>query len=412
MATSPKNSMTLSEELAWRGMINQTTFPDLSVLDNKKLTFYKGFDASAPSQTVGNLAAMMVDLVFLRHGYKGIILAGGATSLIGDPGGKDKERPMQTIETINTNVTAAKNQIKKIYREYDFTLVNNIDWSKKINVLDFLRDVGKYFNVGEMVKKDYIATRIGEGGTGISYTEFSYSLLQGLDFLHLFQEYNCTLQIGGSDQWSNCLAGVELIRRKLGKEVNVITLPLIINKATGKKFGKSEEGAVWLDPQLTSPYDFYQFWLNVDDESVKDYLKIYTSISKPEFDKLISEFEKDRSTRLAQKHLAFTVTELVHGKKEAEKAKATTEALFGKKVDLTNNDIPAVIMKNGVINLVDFLTEQSLLSSKREAREFIKNGSISINNEKVNTETIDTKKLPNETLMRIGKKKHFKLKIV
>jgi tyrosyl-tRNA synthetase len=382
------------------------------VLDNKKLTFYKGFDASAPSQTVGNLAAMMVDLVFLRHGYKGIILAGGATSLIGDPGGKDKERPMQTIETINTNVIAAKNQIKKIYREHDFTLVNNIDWSKKINVLDFLRDVGKYFNIGEMVKKDYIATRIGEGGSGISYTEFSYSLLQGLDFLHLFQEYNCTLQIGGSDQWSNCLAGVELIRRKLGKEVNVITLPLIINKATGKKFGKSEEGAVWLDPELTSPYDFYQFWLNVDDESVKDYLKIYTSISKPEFDNLISEFEKDRSTRSAQKYLAFAVTELVHGTKEVEKVKATTEALFGKKVDLTNNNIPVIIMKSGVINLVDFLTEQSLLSSKREAREFIKNGSISINNEKVTTETINTKEFPKETLMRIGKKKHFKLKIV
>jgi tyrosyl-tRNA synthetase len=412
MATPPKNLMTLSEELAWRGMINQTTFPDLSVLDNKKLTFYKGFDASAPSQTVGNLAAMMVDLVFLRHGYKGIILAGGATSLIGDPGGKDKERPMQTIETINTNVIAAKNQIKKIYREHDFTLVNNIDWSKKINVLDFLRDVGKYFNIGEMVKKDYIATRIGEGGSGISYTEFSYSLLQGLDFLHLFQEYNCTLQIGGSDQWSNCLAGVELIRRKLGKEVNVITLPLIINKATGKKFGKSEEGAVWLDPELTSPYDFYQFWLNVDDESVKDYLKIYTSISKPEFDNLISEFEKDRSTRSAQKYLAFAVTELVHGTKEVEKVKATTEALFGKKVDLTNNNIPVIIMKSGVINLVDFLTEQSLLSSKREAREFIKNGSISINNEKVTTETINTKEFPKETLMRIGKKKHFKLKIV
>ena len=199
MAISPKNSMTLSEELAWRGMINQTSFSDISAIDKGKIVFYHGFDASAPSQTVGNLAAMMVDLVFLRHGHKAIVLAGGATSLIGDPGGKDKERPMQTIETINTNVTAAKNQIKKIYREHDFTLVNNIDWSKKINVLDFLRDVGKYFNVGEMVKKDYIATRIGEGGTWISYTEFSYSLLQGLDFLHLFQEYNCTLQIGGSD---------------------------------------------------------------------------------------------------------------------------------------------------------------------------------------------------------------------
>lgn len=411
MTKSPKNSMSLSEELAWRGMINQTTLSDISALDKGKIVFYHGFDASAPSQTVGNLAAMMVDLVLLRHGHKAIVLAGGATSLIGDPGGKDKERPMQTIETINANVAAAKKQIKKIYRDHNFTLVNNIDWTKKINVLDFLRDIGKYFNIGEMVKKDYIATRIGEGGSGISYTEFSYSLLQGLDYLHLYQEYNCTLQIGGSDQWSNCLAGVELIRRKLGKEVNVITLPLVINKATGKKFGKSEEGAVWLDPELTSPYDFYQFWLNVDDESVKDYLKIYTDISKADFDNLISEFEKDKSTRLAQKHLAFSVTELVHGTSEATKAQTTAQALFGKKVDLNISDIPVVEFKGININLVEFFVGNGMLSSKREAREFVKNGSVSINNEKVTTEIVSVKNLPKETLIRIGKKKHYKLVI-
>lgn len=409
MIKSLKNSMTLSEELVWRGMINQTTLSDITELDKKKLTFYKGFDASAPSQTVGNLAAMMVDLVFLRHGYKGIILAGGATSLIGDPGGKDKERPMQTVETINANVAAAKKQIKKIYRDHEFTLVNNIDWTKKINVLEFLRDIGKYFNIGEMVKKDYIATRIGEGGSGISYTEFSYSLLQGFDYLHLYQKYNCTLQIGGSDQWSNCLAGVELIRRKLGKEVHVITLPLIINKTTGKKFGKSEEGAVWLDPELTSPYNFYQFWLNVDDESVKDYLKIYTDISKTDFDNLISEFEKDKSTRLAQKHLAYAVTELVHGTSEATKAQTTAQALFGKKIDLNNSDIPVVEFKGIEINLVEFLVDKGMLSSKREAREFIKNGSVSLDNEKITNEIIFTKDFPQEFLLRIGKKKFYKI---
>jgi tyrosyl-tRNA synthetase len=346
MNNSTKQPITLSEELTWRGMVNQTTLTDITLLDKDKITFYHGFDASAPSQTVGNLAAMMVDLVFLRHGHNAIVLAGGATSLVGDPGGKDKERPMQDIKTINNNVSLAKKQIEKIYRNYKFKLVNNIDWTKNISILEFLRDIGKYFNIGEMIKKDYIATRIGEGGTGISYTEFSYSLLQGFDYLHLYQKYNCTLQIGGSDQWSNCLAGVELIRRKLEKEVHVITLPLVINRATGIKFGKSEAGAVWLDPKLTSPYDFYQFWLNVDDESVKDYIKIYTDISRDEYDELTNQFDQDHSTRSAQKYLAFSVTELVHGIKEAQKARDTAELLFGKKADIENTDIQTIDLKN------------------------------------------------------------------
>ena len=200
--------MTLSEELQWRGFVQQTTLRTLSDLDKKKQVFYHGFDASADSQTIGNLAAMMFDKVFMRHGWKAIILAGGATSLIGDPGGKDKERVLQTEETIGANVKKAEQQLKKIFGDKDFTLVNNIDWTKGMTVLDFLRDIGKHFSMTPLVQRDYIAQRIGEGGAGISYTEFSYTLLQGMDYLHLYDNYEVTMQLGGSAQWGNCLSGV------------------------------------------------------------------------------------------------------------------------------------------------------------------------------------------------------------
>lgn len=406
------NKMTLSEELIWRGFVNQTTIKDLTVLDNgEKITFYHGFDASAPSQTVGNLAAMMGDLVFLRHGHNAIVLAGGATSLIGDPGGKDKERPMQTIETINFNTERAKKQLEKIYQNHKFTMVNNIDWTKGVDVLEFLREVGKYFNVGEMIKKEYIVDRIGEGGNGISYTEFSYSLLQGFDFLHLYEKYNCTLQLGGSDQWSNCLAGVELIRKKLGKQADVLTLPLIINKATGVKFGKSEKGAVWLDPEKTSVNDFYQFWINTDDESVKEYLKIFTEISKYDYEILMKDFEADKSKRAAQKYLAYEVTRIVHGKDEAEKAKTTAEELFGgNKVNLDNLEsfeVGSEFVVDGKINLVDFIVANGILKSKREVRDMLDGGGIYIDDEVVKESMIETDK--KEFLLRIGKKKYYKV---
>jgi tyrosyl-tRNA synthetase len=364
--------MTLSEELVWRGLVNQTTIKDLSVLDKpEKIVFYHGFDASAPSQTIGNLAGMMVDVCFLRHGHKGILLAGGATSLVGDPGGKDKERPLQTEETINFNIECAKKQIQKVFGKFEFTMVNNIDWTKDKNILFFLREVGKYFNVGEMIKKEYIASRLGEGGVGISFTEFSYELLQGYDFLHLFENYNCTLQIGGADQWTNCLAGTELIRRKLGKETHVLTLPLIINKATGIKFGKSEAGAVWLDGEKTSVYDFYQFWINTDDEGCKDYVKIFTAIEKEEYDALLIEAEKDGSKRIIQKYLAYEVTKLVHGEDESEKAKKTSEELFANKSGVMNLEnletfeVSPEYIYDEKINLVDFLASGILKSKKR-----------------------------------------------
>jgi len=407
-----KNTMTLSEELQWRGLVNQTTIKDLKVLDkDEKITFYHGFDASAPSQTVGNLAAMMADLVFLRHGHKALVLAGGATSLIGDPGGKDKERPMQTIEAINFNVERAKEQLEKIYKGHEFTMVNNIDWTRGVEVLDFLREVGKYFNVGEMIKKEYISERLGEGAAGISYTEFSYALLQGFDFMHLFEKYNCTLQLGGSDQWTNCLSGVELIRKKLGKQVDVLTLPLIINKATGVKFGKSEAGAVWLDPEKTSPYDFYQFWLNTDDESVKEYLKIFTKIEKEEFDSLLQEFEMDKSKRVAQKYLAYEATKIVHGEDGAQKARETAEELFGGGKENLDNleafEVGEEFMVDGKLNLVEFLVAKEILKSKREVRDLIESGGIYIDDVAVKEQTVEFDK--KEFLLRVGKKKYYKV---
>ena len=379
--------MTLSEELVWRGLVNQTTFEKLQELDDKQWTFYHGFDASADSQAVGNLAAMMLDKVFIRHGHTAILLAGGATSLIGDPGGKDSERPMQSEETIRHNIDRAEEQLKKIFAGQDFRLVNNLDWTKDMKVLDFLRDIGKHFTMTSLLQRDYIASRIGEEGSGISYTEFSYTLLQGLDYLHLYDEFGCSLQLGGADQWGNCLSGVELIRRKRGAEVHVITLPLVINKATGKKFGKSEEGAVWLDPDKTSVYAFYQFWLNVDDEGVESYLKIFTELNKPEVEDIMQRFRADPSSRLAQKTLAYEVTRIVHGVERAESVKRVTETLFGNgeyealtpdDVLLLRTELPSAQLASAD-DLVTALTATGLASSNSEARRFIEQGAVYLN---------------------------------
>lgn len=384
--------MTLSEELTWRGFVNQTTYTDISSIDNKSLTFYHGFDASADSQTIGNLAAMMLDKVFVRHGNKAILLAGGATSMIGDPGGKDIERQLQDEATVRHNVEQAEKQLKSVFADDDFTLVNNMDWLKDMSVLEFLRDVGKHFGMSTLVQRDYIAKRIGEGGAGMSYTEFSYTLLQGYDYLHLFDEFGCTLQISGSDQWGNILSGIDLIRKVRGEEVHAFTMPLIINKATGKKFGKSEEGAVWLDANKTSVYKFYQFWLNVDDEGVGDYLKIYTSIMPDEYEKLMAEFESDRASRAAQRYLAYEVTKLVHGQQRADSVRNVSEVLFGQKdfSELSKEDIDelaAEISSTEANDVINALVDSGLASSNSEARRFVESGAVSINGEKVTLET-------------------------
>jgi len=383
--------MTLSEELSWRGFINQTTLTNLTALDTEKWTFYHGFDASADSQTVGNLAAMMLDRCFMRHGHSPIILAGGATSLIGDPGGKDAERPLQSEETIAINVAKAEAQLQQIFRGYDFQLVNNLDWTRELTVISFLRDIGKHFSMTPLIQRDYIAKRIGEEGDGISYAEFSYTILQGMDYLYLYDTYGCTLQLGGSDQWGNCLSGVDLIRRARGAETHVITLPLIINKATGKKFGKSEDGAVWLDPAKTSVYKFYQFWLNADDKGVEGYLKIFTELDKEAIDSVMKEFKKNKKDRLAQKTLAYAVTTLVHGEEKAEAAKIASEVLFGgadpgalgaEEYQLLKGELPIVQAGKGD-NLLQVLVEAGLASSNTEANRFLDEGAISVNGQKV-----------------------------
>jgi tyrosyl-tRNA synthetase len=403
--------MTLSEELTWRGFINQTTLKDLSALDEHNWTFYHGYDASADSQTVGNLAAMMFDRALMRHGHKAIILAGGATSLIGDPGGKDKERPLQSEETVSSNVEAAKQQLSKIFAGYDFTRVNNLDWTKNLSVISYLRDIGKHFSMTPLVQRDYIARRIGEDGDGISYAEFSYTVLQGMDYLHLFDEFGCRLQIGGSDQWGNCLSGVELIRKARGEEAHVITLPLVINKATGKKFGKSEDGAIWLDAAKTTPTQFYQFWINIDDDGVEGYLKTFTELEREAVDTIMSKHREAPEMRHAQQELARAVTSLVHGEHETMTAQAVTDFLTGRRpigeaeseIDAVRQEIPAVSAAADA-SIIEVLTRSGLAASNSEARRLLASNAVSVNGVKVSKETFEADDFQNRRLLlRRGK---------
>ena len=383
--------MTLSEELQWRGFLNQSTLDDITKLDEKPRTFYMGFDASADSQTVGNLAAMMFIWTFIRHGYDPILLTGGSTSLVGDPGGKNEERVLQAEETIAHNTDCARKQIAKIFRDQEFRMVNNLDWTRDVKLLDFLRSVGKNFSITNMIQRDFVAERIGEGGGGLSYAEFSYTLLQGFDFLHLFDTYGCTLQLGGSDQWGNCLSGVELIRKTRGAEVDVVTLNLIVDKTTGRKFGKSEGGAVWLDETKTSPFKFYQFWLNAGDEDAEDYLKTFTLLEKSEIDELSEEMKTSAASRPAQKRLAYEVTKIVHGEERANGVKRISEVLFGvegyESLEVSDlkeleTELKTKTVKNGS-SLLDFMIETSLAKSKTEARQFLNDSAVRINGQQL-----------------------------
>lgn len=399
--------MTLSEELLWRGFIQQSTFGDISELDSRKWTFYHGYDASADSQTVGNLAALMFDKVMIRHGQNAILLAGGATSLIGDPGGKDKERPLQDEKTIKHNIENAERQMLKILGG-KIKIVNNLDWLKDVKLLPFLRDVGKHFGMASLVQRDYIAQRINDPTTGISYTEFTYTLLQGYDYLHLYDKHGCTLQLGGSDQWGNCLSGVELVRRARGVEAHAITMPLVINKTTGKKFGKSEDGAIWLDESKTRALAFYQFWLNADDDGVESYLKIFTEYDKHEIDLLMAEFNTNRAGRIAQRALAYEVTKMVHGQKRADEVKKVTEILFSDedflelakdKMDLLKKELPVV---KATDDLPDVIVSAGLASSKIEARKFLDSGAVFINRQKAGPQNLNLF-VKGNNLLRRGK---------
>lgn len=379
--------MTLSEELRWREQIKDKTFENLSFLDEPK-TFYLGVDCSSNSMTIGNLAVFMLARRLLDNGWKTVLLVGGATSLIGDPGGKEDERDLKSREEIQANVAAIKSQVERLFSGQCFTLVDNYDWFKDIGYLEFLRDVGKHYSMSELIARDYITARMGEGGRGISYAEFSYSLIQGYDFWHLYKEHGVVMQIGGSDQWGNMLSGVPLVRKKENAEVHALSAPLVINKATNKKFGKSEDGAVWLDEELTSVYKFYQFWLNADDEGVIDYMKIYTLLDRLTIEELVDQQASDPSKRVAQKILAYEVTKLVHGEARAEQARNVTAALFGdtpfdqlldEEIDMLAREIP--VSASG--NLVNALVTSGVCASNGEARRLLAGNAISINGEKV-----------------------------
>ena len=385
------DTMTLSEELAWRGFVNQTTFKDPKALDGAPISFYWGVDPSADSMTVGNLAIAMMVRHFMKHGHKAFLLVGGATGLIGDPDGKSTERDLKPIEEIANNKAAIVAQYQRVFAGEDFTVVDNYDWFKNLGYLEFLRTVGKHVPMRQMLSREFVQSRLGEDGTGISYAEFSYSLIQGFDFLYLFRNHSVSLQVCGADQWGNCIAGVELIRRIDNGEANVWSAPLVINKTTGVKFGKSESGAVWLDENKTSIYQFYQFWLNVDDAGAGDYLKLYTMLDQPAIAEIMSKFEADRAGRLAQKTLAYEVTKIVHGVENANAVQKATEVLFGSgdfralgdtDLAILKAELPVVPATAGE-RIASLVAKSGLAGSNSEAIRLIQSGGITLNGSKV-----------------------------
>lgn len=398
--------MQLSEELTWRGFVNQTTYKDLQVLNGDSITFYWGVDPSADSMTIGNLAAAMMVKCFIKHGHKAVLLVGGATGLIGDPDGKSQERALKPVEEIAKNKQAIVDQYGKIFGEHSFVLQDNYDWFKGLEYLDFLRDIGKHVPMRQMLGRDFVQTRLGEDGVGISYAEFSYVLIQAYDFLHLYEESGVRLQVCGSDQWGNSIAGVDLIRRKTGGEAHVYSAPLITNKVTGQKFGKTEEGAIWLDPAKTSIYTFYQYWLNIDDEGAEEYLKVFTELDKSAIDEVLQRFHEDRGGRLAQRTLAYEVTKLVHGQEQADKVKRVSAVLFSDKnfLELTEGEVQILRDELRVTpvesTVAGTLVKAGLAASNTEAQRFIETGAISVNGQKITGDTANQFKSGSNLLKR------------
>ncbi|MCR5572574.1 MAG: tyrosine--tRNA ligase [Candidatus Saccharibacteria bacterium] len=388
--------MKLSEELQWRGFVSENTLDQISDLDKAPHNFYWGTDPSADSLHIGHLAALMMCACFVRHGYTPYYLVGGATGQIGDP--KDTaERDLKSLDEIEKNKAALAKQIIRVTHSPEGTqLVDNNDWFKNIRFLPFLREIGKAFSMTQLLDRQFVQKRIGEGGSGISYAEFSYTLIQGYDFLHLFRTYNVDLQLCGADQFGNCTSGIHLIKRLENAEANCYACPLIIDKVTGRKFGKSEGNAVWLDAEKTSIFDFYQFWLNQSDDAIEDYFKYFTLITPEELDRIMAEHTKNPATRTGQKRLAQEVTKVVHGEEAAKQAEKITSFLFGdgKITDLDESDLDLLAKsfptaKTGN-KLVDILAETGLASSKGEARKLISGNAVSVNGAKVTEDqTID-----------------------
>lgn len=409
--------MELFEELKWRGLVDNVTSEEVEdVINNGEVTFYIGTDPTADSLHIGHYSSLLMAKRLEKHGHHPIMLVGGATGFIGDPKATG-ERSMLTSEVLKSNYDALHAQISKLW---GFDMVNNLDWTKDITIIDFLRDYGKLFNVNYMLNKETVKKRLD---SGISYTEFSYMILQSLDFLNLYQTRGCTMQIGGQDQWGNITSGLELIRKKCGSDVKCygLTMPLI-TKADGTKFGKSETGTVWLDPKKTSPYELYQFLFNTDDSKVIEYLKKLTFLTKEEIDALEVSLKEDAGRREAQKKLAEEVVRDLHGEEGLESALKITNALFrGQLNDLDEQQrLDAVknmdkVDQEAGKSLIDVLVEAKIASSRREAREWIKGNSISLNGVKVNDETlvIDSTQayVSNYVIIRRGKKRYYCLNL-
>lgn len=411
--------MKLSEELIYRGFRAETTLDNPEDLDNRESKkFYWGADPSADSLTIGNLAALMMCACFVRHGYEPYLLVGGATGQIGDPKEND-ERELKSLDEVEHNKKCIKAQIERVVSAENVKMVDNLDWFRNMKYLDFLREVGKAFSMTQLLDRQFVQNRIGEGGGGISYAEFSYTLIQGYDFLHLYREHGVSLQLCGADQYGNCTSGIHLIKRLENGNADVWSTPLIIDPVTGRKFGKSEGNAIWLTAtdngsgNYTSIFDFYQFWLNQSDEAVEYLIKIYTLYGKEEIENILEQHRMAPEKRIAQRALARGVTEVVHGKKNAEAIENLTTILFDKNTDFADFSEDEIIefanylptLSKGTL-LVDALVTSSLASSKKKAREFLAQGAITINGVKVQ----DDIELMQTAIVKKGKNKFLIVK--
>ncbi len=392
--------MNIIDELEWRGAINQQTDADglKQLTEEKAISLYCGVDPTGDSMHIGHLIPFIMLKRFQLAGHRPVILIGGATGTIGDPSGRQTERSLQTLEQVQDNVQALTEQMKKLFitdGDNQIRMVNNYDWTQKINVIEFLRDYGKNFSINTMLAKDIVSSRLD---SGISFTEFSYQILQSLDYLHLFRHEDVQLQIGGSDQWGNITSGLDLIRKKEGSEAKAfgLTIPLML-KADGTKFGKTAGGAIWLDPQKTTPYEFYQFWANTDDRDVVKYLKYFTFLTQEQIKDLEEKVQTEPHKREAQKTLAEEMTRFVHGEAMLEQAKRITAALFSGDIkSLTVDEIeqgfkemPSFEVSSESVNIVDWLVNAGIEPSKRQSREDVGNGAIYINGDRINDLTYE-----------------------
>lgn len=404
--------MKLYDDLIWRGLIKDVANDNLEeVLNGEPITFYWGTDPTADSLHIGHYSSLVTAKRLAKYGHHPILLCGGATGRIGDPR-PTAEREIISNETVSKNIIAIKNQIDKLFNG-QAEIVDNYTWTKDYTYLDFLRDIGKYINVNYMLNKDIISRRLE---TGITYAEFSYTLLQGYDFLHLYKEKNCIMQVEGSDQWGNITTGIELIRKILGKEAYGFTMPLILDKF-GNKFGKSEGNALWLDKEKTSPYEIYQYLLNSDDSKVYEYLKVFTFLSKEEIEEVMQKQNECPEKRIAQKTLAYEVVKDIHSKEDAEHAIKVSEALFtGNVKELTDKEIEMVFkgipsIESNEDTIINIMVNNNIASSKREAREFLSNNAITLDGEIINDENYIITNNKKNHIIRRGKKKYYLIKI-